>query len=378
MTDRSSPRQTKRGRVTDDDIEQARHQVDRAFALVGLVENGSPQCPECGTAKRGKVALRNDKGYWKCHRCDAWGSPIKLLESHGYPFVDAVAALLGRNVEHTVVPKEKIVMPKATTGFRSTVDSEVYAAIVAGGTFTGAARYYARWHISPKAVRATGAVRIDDVRKLQGKLLETFGRGRLIRAGVIKPAEETDNGRDVWLISDKYPVVEPHKNPSGDIVGMQFRPDESQLAKIQAHKRGEGSYVPKFLSLRGAGPDGLVGCGLDLLEQGEPRVVYLVEGFKDLLAVMTMGGSAYAIPGAAANIPETAISTLKRHRLIVALDADEAGQAGAARVKEALEKAGIPGVAVKTDLPAGMDACDVLVARNARAGCKCETCKEHA
>lgn len=366
-------RATRGNRYTDDDLEEARRQVDRAFAILGLVEGKSAQCPECGTSKRGKVALRNDKGYWKCHKCDAWGSSIKLLEAHGYSFVDAVAALLGRPVSNQVTIPKKIVLPEADKSFRSTVDPELYQAIVSRGTFTGAARYYAAWHITPTAVRATGAVRIDDVTTLKSDLTKEFGRGRLVTAGVIKPAEETTNGVDVWLISDKYPVIEPHKLPDGQIVGMQFRPSETQLARISAHKQGDGAYVPKFLSLRGAGPDGLVGCGLDLLD-GDDQIVYLVEGFKDLLAVMTMGGKAYALPGAAANLPPVALDVLRRHRLIVALDADDAGEAGSKRLVSLLREAGISQVTVKQDMPAGMDACDVLVARYARNGCSCAAC----
>jgi hypothetical protein len=379
MTDNPSTRTARVARISDDELDEARRQVDRAFALLGLVDGKNPQCPECGTAKKGKVALRNDKGYWKCHKCDAWGSPIKLLESHGYTFPDAVAALLGRPVSNTVRLPDKLVLPVASNAFRSTVDHEVYAAIHKAGTFTGAARYYATWHISPAAVRAAGAVRIEDAKATQRQLTDRFGRARLVAAGVIKPAEETDGGVDVWLFNDQYPVVEPHRLPDGRIAGMQFRPNETQLARIDAHKRGEGKYVPKFLSLRGAGPDGLIGCGLDLLagdslDTPAAKVVYLVEGFKDLLAVLTMGGNAYALPGAAANIPPVALDVLRRHRLVVALDADDAGDAGAKRVVALLGDAGISDVTVKTDLPAGMDACDVLVARHARNGCTCSTC----
>jgi hypothetical protein len=368
---------TRSSRVTDDDIEAARHEVARAFALLGLVDGKSPRCPECGTAKKGKVTLRADKGYWKCFKCDAWGSTIKLLEANGYSFLDAVCALLGRPVygEVAKAAPKKLALPQEGSGFRQTLDVEVYAAIMARGSFTGAARYYARWHIAPKAVRAAGAVRIESPEQLQQELTATFGRARLVAAGVIKPAEETNNGADVWLINSQYPVIEPHKLPDGTVVGMQMRPSEAQLAKVEAHKRGDGKYVPKFLSLRGAGPDGLVGCGLDLLEGAAGEPVYIVEGFKDLLAVLTMGGRAYAIPGAAAQIPAVAMALLATMRPIVALDADEAGASGSERVAEALRQSGIDQVSVKRDLPPGMDPTDVLVARHSRAGCTCSTCQ---
>lgn len=368
---------TRSPRVTDDDIEAARHEVARAFALLGLVEGKSPRCPECGTAKKGKVALRQDKGYWKCFKCDAWGSPIKLLEASGYSFVDAVSALLGREVHGEVAkaaPK-KLVVPQAGSGFRQTLDTQVYQAIMEHGSYVAAARYYARWHIAPQAVKASGAVRIEQCDQMHAALLERFGRQRLVAAGAIKPAEDTANGADFWLVNSQYPVIEPHKLPDGVVVGMQMRPAEAQLAKAEAHKRGEGKYVPKFLSLRGAGPDGLVGCGLDLLAGCVDEPVYIVEGFKDLLAVSTMGAKAYAIPGAAAQIPAVAIEILRRNLPIVALDADDAGAAGAQRIAETLQASGVERVSVKRDLPAGMDATDVLVARHAKAGCGCDTCR---
>jgi hypothetical protein len=367
---------TRSQRVTDDDIEAARHEIARAFALLGLVDGKNPRCPECGTAKKGKVTLRADKGYWKCFKCDAWGSTIKLLEANGYGFTDAVSALLGRPVfgEVAKAAPKKLALPQENSGFRQTLDPEVYAAIAAHGSFVAAARYYARWHIAPKAVRAAGAVRVEDVAAMQADLTERFGRARLVAAGAVKPAEETDHGADVWLLSDQYPVIEPHKLPDGTIVGMQMRPSETQLAKVAAHKKGDGKYVPKFLSLRGAGPDGLVGCGLDILVNCVDEPIYIVEGFKDLLAVATMGGRAYAIPGAAAQIPAVALEILARNRPIVALDADDAGVAGAERVAETLKVSGVTQVSVKRDLPAGMDATDVLVARHAKSGCTCASC----
>lgn len=363
----------RRGRWSDEDVETARHQVARAFSLLGLVENGRPTCPSCGTSRKGKVTLREDRGYWKCFKCSEWGSPIKLMEASGWKFTDAVGALLGQTVPGGPTAK----LPEVTTvsSFRSDVDPEVYATVVAAGDPEAAAAYYARWHIAPQAVRQAGAVRITGGQELQKQLAAQYGRARLIRAGLVKPAEETDTGIDTWLLTDRYPVVEVHKDPDGTVVGMQFRPDGEQLRKVEAHIRDGGPYVPKFLSLRGGGPDSLVGCGLDLIQAAEPgQPVYIVEGYKDMLAVMTMGGAAYAIPGAGATIPKVALDVLGRHPLILALDADPAGAAGTERTLKTLTDAGIRQVTVKKDMPEGMDPTDVLVARYARTGCQCQEC----
>lgn len=387
MSTTDTTHRPRRGRVRDEDIEQARHEVERAFALLGLVAEDAWVCPSCGTSTKGKVVLRPAKGYWKCHRCGSFGSPIKLLCESGWDFVDAVNALLGRPV---AVPAKAGApvrdLPAVAPEFVATVDPEVYDTVCALGDVDAAVAYWARWHIAPEAVREAGSAVVVDHRRFRDRLLARFGRDRLIACGLVKPAGVDGAGEDRWLCNESYPVIESHRQPDGHAVGLQFRGSVRQLERAARHKTAKATweraaaryeakwgrpypkpkprFVPKMLGLRGAGPESLIGMGLVRVARLQrPGEIYVVEGFKDLLAARTMGAEAYALPGAGTLPPEPVGRLLARrgHRVAICLDADDAGDTGAARIAQWCAERGIPWR--RKALPAGCDVADVLAAR---------------
>jgi hypothetical protein len=290
------------------------------------------------------------------------------------------------------------------------VDVEVYNMIRDSGDLQSAQAYYARWHIDPKIVEVSGSRYLHNCEKLHEELLAQFGRERLIACGVIIIDK---NGKDFFLFNDDYPVIEPHLSPKGHVVGMQFRPSPKRMEKVRSHKRwkqrwsghrdangndldpeqawqqayvndpenaGERhKYVMPFLSLRGAGTDSLVGCGISEIAKlpitNPPTKVYIVEGFKDWLAARTLGVHAYAIPGTGVMPPVKVCKMLARHQMIVTLDGDEAGAKGRANVMLWLAEQKVPAIE-KTDMREGMDIADILVESYAHRGCLCSTCVE--
>lgn len=397
---------------------QARANIALAFSLLGLVDNGHPVCPECGASK-GKVRLFADKGGWHCYKRGHHGNDNSavdlLMEKGGYSFIDAVSVLLGRPARHggKVVDLSELEMVAAEPAFRAVVDVEVYDAVVRSPhvSLEAAQEYYAAWHIDAKAVAEAGGRMVTDQRQLETELIERFGLERLAECGLVKLAEGPGR-RPAWMLNRNYPVVEPHLSPSkGHVVGMQFRPSVAQKKKISAHKAwkakwggrldAEGNeidadaawsaaqaadpssagpkaeYVPPFMGLRGAGPDSLVGCGLFRVARlREPSTIYVVEGYKDLLAARTMGAEAYAIPGVGVMPPVKVLDVFRRggHTLLLCLDGDEAGAEGRARMAVVLNEAGVA-YRLK-ELADGMDVADVLVSRSAATGCRCATCIE--
>lgn len=404
-------------RFSDDEIEQANARLDLAFDHLGLATPLT--CPECGTTTRDKVKFRRSRTsgqpYWKCFRCGAHGSAVSLLTTHArLGFVEAVNLLLERTSGPTgPVPRRRPPVVRIDPEFTAEVDAAVYNAVVTSpwASPQAAQQYYGAWHISADAVAEAGAVVITDAAALASWLTDQFGRDRLVACGLVKPG--TDGRADRWLLNADYPVIEPHKGPSGNVVGMQFRPAGAAKDRVDAHKAykrfaawaawqahqqwlAEGHvgpspvaeagwaaqaeqarYVPPFLSLRGAGPQSLVGCGLHRLGQlHSPARVYVVEGFKDLLAARTLGAEAYAIPGTGVMPSEQVLTLMRRrgHTLVVCLDGDAAGAKGRAALMAHLAAAGIP-AQEKTDMPPGMDVTDILVDRHASNGCDCGTCQ---
>jgi len=420
MVNPTTPRPTKAtkpvqpakpARYSEEDIKKADGEILRAFALLGLVsKEGTLVCPVCGTSKRKKVEVKTStssgKHYWTCHKCpESWGgSAIDLLKEHGgRTFVQAIEELLGISESG----KGKLTLPKIeiSDAFAATVDVEVYDAVRDAGSVEKAQQYYARWHISPESVREAGSTLIEDPDALQKKLIETFGLPRLFACGLVT---EDKNKNPVFLFNRDYPVVEVHQAPSGHVVGMQFRPSPARMQLVQAHKawkkRWSGltdadgkeieadeawrkayekdqtvgrkaGYVTPFLSLKGGTPDHLVGCGLKrLIEIPRQSTVYIVEGFKDLLAARTIGVEAYAIPGTGVMPPERSIEILKLHQIIVMLDGDAAGAAGRDHLVSYLVDRGVNAKPID-EIRENMDVADILVERHAHAGCACDTCK---
>ena len=388
-------------------IDQADSMVIKAFAILGLIENGNLVCPNCQTSKNKKVEHKiSAKGvnYWSCHKCGSYGSATKLLRVNGIKLPKAVSMLLDENTPTVNNIKIKDI---SVNKFKSTVDIEVYKYLLNMGSVKLSIEYYNTWHINAEHVIDSKSVGIDDFALMRSSLLKKFGKERIIASGLLTIDR---NGNDYWLINKDYNIIEPHHDVLGNVVAMQFRPSGTQLIKVQAHKRfklkwsgikdaltgelldpseaylrakergevvgDEVAYVPPFMSIKGASSDSLVGCGLLRISQfDKPADIYVVEGFKDLLAARTLGVEAYAIPGIG-SMPNTTICSFfkeKGHNLVVMLDGDEAGALGRESLSKHFDKHNVKH-RVKNDVRSGMDVTDILVEEHAHSGCKCKTC----
>jgi hypothetical protein len=241
---------------------------------------------------------------------------------------------------------------------------------------------------------------LTEVEALQRELTERFGLERLAACGVVRlgdPDGETAREREpYWVVSNDYPVIEPHLRPDGRVVGMQFRPSYEREARFRKHltykaqkeaaeangetyrdPKWDEKYIPKFMSLRGGVPgEHLVGCGLPRLSTLEPTDVCVVEGFKDYLAMRTMGFEAYAIPGSKAMPAKKVCRVLSRHTMVLTLDADAAGQAGVEALQEHFDELEVQWRPPNRGFPEGWDVTDYLVSKHAQRGCPCQTCRD--
>lgn len=197
----------------------------------------------------------------------------------------------------------------------------------------------------------------------------------------------------------------------GHVVGMQFRPSLAQKKKVTAHKKWKARwgglidpetgvkidptdawqevydlaperagpkepYVTPFLSLKGATPQSLVGCGLRRISGLTPgENIEVVEGFKDVLAARTMGFEAYAIPGTGVMPGPHICELLGQHVMLALLDGDAAGAAGREELMKHFEEQGVYSEESER-IREGLDVADMLVEKHALAGCACNTCIE--
>jgi len=399
-------------KITDIDKVNAKKEVAKAFAIAGFLEDGNLVCPGCGTSDPKKIKIRDAKDsnntYYSCHKCSAFGDAIDLLQKYrNMTFSQAVNVLLDRDNLQVhfagVVPTIK----KAPS-FKAKVDVEVYN-FLANHKFSSAAKavdYYGIWHIKPDAVLENRAVVLTNVKAIQRDLHKFFSEARLKAAGVMM---NDDNGNSLFLFSESYNVMEPHILPNGDIVGMQFRPSTEQMLKVKAHKDWKkfwsgrvdtngmildpndawrmaydkdpentpekSPFTVPFLSLKGAGPESLVGCGLERIGKlAKGSKIYVVEGFKDLLAARTLGVEAYAIPGVGSMPSDQVCDILRPHHMVIMLDGDQAGEMGRKNLLQHFAQKGIS-ASIFPNLREGLDVTDILVELNAHAGCLCGTCQ---
>lgn len=383
----------------------------RALIIAGRAAEGGVICPGCNKpAGPGKFKVHGDGG-WKHFSSDGChGDAISVLTGTlDVGFRDAVNALVGKPTSVKIEVPDTLPDLPMFKAFRAKIDIEVYNGILIYGQKTGgvaaAQEFYGRWHIAPEVVEASGAVMITDPKHFRENILARFGIERLVACGLFVISNNpklSDDRRQVCLLNEKWPVAEPHRHPlSGDVLNIQFRASHEQYGRYLQHKAGalpfEGNQ--KFVNLKGAPPAAQVGAGLDLIDKLEPgQEVRVVEGFKDALAARTMGRNAYGIPGVDYRPADKICQLLARHRVVVALDGDEAGQEGALgkfeideatgktrMVKEGLlpylQRKGVGNVTPQL-LPDGRDVTDLLVEWYAtgrapeRGGvpCGCATC----
>lgn len=430
--DKARHQKTQEERFSDSEIESARLEIKRAFEFCGLADpNGYPVCPKCGKTGPNRIKFYPDGG-WHCFSLDNChgnkGGAISLIvDRTGLSFKDAAGVLLGREISEktrkTKALPAPVVVKTEAEDFKAAVDSLVYARLAELGSVEMAISYYERFGIDREAVVESGAFYIINARDTQTKLLEEFGRDRLIACGLM--TQGTEGREDAWMFSDRYPVAEVHRHVKGQILGMQFRMSQAQEKRYLAHKsysesrkaaeaRGETyramrqdeRYVPKFMSLKGgSGSDHLVGMGLPRIGEIKPGdTVYVVEGFKDMLAMRTLGFESYALPGAGAAPPKEPARILARFNLALAFDADEGGDKGGEFLSRSLARHGIiaDGAELPEDAhpwaeatrdyraerglkcyrkrpPSGKDIADVLAEHLASRSstCNCRACKAY-
>jgi hypothetical protein len=381
-------------RRSNEDRDKASVELARAMALCGFADGPHLMCPSCGTTKEGKVELRQGKAfktrYVKCWVCKFHMNAIDLVMTYlGLTFPQAINLLNGvtqitddperqRQLAELAAKANKHLSEsfKAELSIRTV---EVYNAVLSSKyvSLEAAQKYYGQWHISPQAVVTLGFVYITEPILLARDLVQRFGSELVVLSGLAKelgPEDHDATGTKLrWMFSANYPVVEPQISPKGLCHSMQFRPSVAQKKKVLAHKTGEGKYVPQFMSLRGAGPNHLIGINLEYLCKLEPTRVDVVEGAKDVAADLTLGNAAFGMPGTGVLPPKQTVDALRRagHTLRVCMDGDEAGIAAQDKVVDHFIANGFPPDRIsKHPMPPGMDIADILVARYQRAQTK--------
>jgi len=140
----------------------------------------------------------------------------------------------------------------------------------------------------------------------------------------------------------------------GRYAGRLAIPYQDALYRVRAvrYRALRPDQNPKYLSPAGQG------VHLFAVRAAESPVVVVTEGEVDAMSVWQVGGRAVGVPGANVWQDEWSLLFSECERVILAFDADTAGDRGKHRVAHSLRKAGVN--LEVADLPAGQDINDIL------------------
>lgn len=366
--------------------QQSREEIDPyAGAVAALTYFGVPTdgvrfaCPRCGSPiSKNKTKIRRDGGI-TCFKCGSdastgnmWGT-VRLLAGYAgqqEPTVPQMLSIL-KGEDPNDRTRKFIDVSKVETVHEpdTVVDTEVLDALWAHANIDAGIAYWDRFYIDPRVVNAfDGRVITEPWGKVWKSLVAQFGVDRLLTAGLGK---KLDDG-SVWTvvggrITDKsdrfagdYNVMQPYKKADGTLVGVEVRGNayiEKLVANHKAYRAAHDAWkaggkvgeepakvrwLPKTRNLVGNATGSRVGFGIDVVARFPlTRVVWIVEGYKDVLAAGSMGRPAIGLAGAKAEVPQDVIEVLKGRRAAIAFDSDEAGEEGGALLASKLRDAGI-------------------------------------
>lgn len=315
----------------------------RAMVCCPWHQENTPSC-SVRVAGDGTVSVR-------CHACGASGDALTLVaQVRGLDprrdfrrVLEEASALVGSHVELSEVrPMPRQQEPES-------VGDETYHrvwtyVIDRCSPMQAAAPHVARYLRNRGVFDEAAAVGVrglpSDARALIKGALGMFERRDLELAGVLRRGVECIDWR-------RYFLVIPWRDRWGRITFVQRR-------RLDHHNDG----FPKYLSARGRSPRAPFGVELlakTLEEHGPDVEVIFVEGAVDCLArrrIARDNGDSAAVLGVySASSPAVGlpVEELRGRRVVLALDADEAGERGCRAMAQAL--AGVAGVFVREKPP---------------------------
>jgi DNA primase len=344
--------------IPDEDVAAVRSATD-ILALIGeytpLKRVGRRYVGLCPfhAEKTGSFSVNAEEGLYYCFGCQASGDPITFLRSiEGCDFVEAVERLAARSgiaVRHDIAGKDQ-------------PDREGRKALLA--VMEKAVAFYHEELLSkPDARRARQYLRS---RGYQGETVRQFGLGwapesgrslveavrapadLLIKAGL---AHQGQNGlRDAFRGRVIFPILDP----AGKAIGLGGRvlPGAGEGAGPKYRNSPETPIYSKRRTLYG-----LNWAKQAVVQTGE---VIICEGYTDVIGFFTAGlGRAVATCGTALTEEHFRLLGRFAKRVVLAFDADAAGQSAAARFYE-WEKRHELEVAVAA-LPPGSDPAEIAM-----------------
>ena len=289
------------------------------------------------------------KNHWKCFSCDVGGDAITLIqELYSLSFTDACIILaeefriqIPEIGNKTKKWKESVVMlrqRKPTTDEVSIFDREVAEFIMANTSLTVSGVEFLQKYrkLCPTVIEASQIHSLDKMDELCKKLIDKFGKERLVKVKILK-----DNNK--YFTIDTPSLIIPYYDELGSLVSLQTRylGEENPNFHIPRFKRICCSSIRLY--------------NLPVLKKMQSGAkLFITEGITDCLAMLSSGYNAVAIPSAT-SFPTEDLAKLKKFNLYMVADRDMAGNAAFIKLYRLMLRYGIKRVELPND---AKDFCD--------------------
>ncbi len=336
---------------TDDLKEEIKRRADLA-AIIGqyvpLQRSGrrlKARCP-FHAEKTPSFIVDPEKGFWKCFGCNEGGDVFSFLmkiENLSFPeAAERVARMVGlewrgRPVDAAKTERRKLLQRALNEA------AEYFESRLGSGVGAGAREYLARRGLSEETIRQFRLGYAPPGWENLGRYLSDKGLGMdvLREVDLVRAREHSGGVYDTFRNRIMFPIVDA----AGHVIGFGGRtldPDDpaKYLNSAETPLFRKGRHVYALPQARQA--------------MGQAGYVVLVEGYTDCIA-LHQAGFQQVVAALGTALTEDHVRLLGRYveTVVLAYDADTAGQNAALRNLEVFERAGVEAQVLA--LPAGVD-----------------------
>lgn len=355
------------GRINDDDIQALRERADLAAVISGhtaLGRNGARLKGLCPfhAEKTPSFTVDPARGFYHCFGCDEGGDVFRFLqkiEALSFPeAVERLARIVGYELRYEeLTPGQRKALGRRTRISEAVMEAAVYYQRALAGADGSDARAY---------LTSRGVGEAEAAAFRLGWAPDAWdGCTRQLLAAGFDVAELTDaglasQGRQGPIDRFRGRLMFPIADATGrEVVGFGGR----LLPGRELHTGPRDGAAPKYMN----SPETelykksrtLYGLDLARAEVARRSTVLVVEGYMDVIG-LALAGVRHAVATCGTALTAEHFALLERHasRVVLALDADDAGYAAAEKARVLAEEVGVREVAV-LPLPRGSDPADL-------------------
>lgn len=337
-------------RISKETIQRVKAEVSLSNIFdwldVHTVGTNKAFCPLCTDkdSRRPGMSYDDARGLWHCFVHDGGGDSIEFVKQYfGVSFTEAVERIAGRFGIPVTYDDDGLTQEERShnEGVMSALD-DAQELFIRQRTITKFKQFRQERSLTDEAIDRFGIGYSDSIRAGETirTLLKNHTRQELLDAGLVAEARGYGSGQDGLYLRYEDRVTFPIRNAAGTIVGFGGR-DTTGNAKAKYLNTAESGMFRKRELL----------YGMDTARRAISKTgsVIICEGYMDVIALQTHGfENAVGAMGTAVTAENLRRLARTVDRIVLSLDADEAGQRAAARTASHVPAGYKPTISVLT------------------------------